>query len=163
MPEPAAGYVSLPAGYGSPSGAAGERLPWSLVEDWIVASRNYWLCTTRPDSRPHAKPVWGVWLDQMLLFSTSPDSVTARNLAAGSHLLVHLESGDQVAMFDGAPEPARDSALLERFTEAYESKYNWRVDVSDPDTPVLALRPESVLAWDAKESFIETATRWTLA
>jgi general stress protein 26 len=161
MPEPTRAW--LPAGYGSPSSPPGERLPWPDVEEWLAGARSYWLCTTRPDGRPHAKPVWGVWLDEMLVFSTSPDSVTARNVAAGSALLVHLESGDQVAMFEGSPEPVRDSALLERFTEAYEKKYNWRMDVSDPDTPILALRPESVLAWDAKQSFIETATRWRLA
>src|SRR5262249_18432881 len=147
MPEPPARHASLPAGYGSPSGVPGERLPWSRVEDWIVGSRNYWLCTTRPNGRPHAKPVWGVWIDDALPFSTPRESLTMGNVAAGSPLLVPLESGEQVAIFEGKPEPVRDSALLERFVVTYESKYNWRVDVSDPDTPVLSLRPESVLGW----------------
>src|SRR5689334_3032743 len=161
MPEPSRAW--LPAGYGSASSPPGERLPWATVDDWLVAARSYWLCTTRPNGRPHVKPVWGVWLDEMLLFSTSPGSVTARNLAAGSPLVVHLESGDRVAIFEGSPEPVHDSALLERFAQAYESKYNWRMDVSDPDTPVISLRPDSVLAWDAHESLAETATRWRLA
>jgi pyridoxamine 5'-phosphate oxidase-like protein len=161
--EPTASHASLPAGYGSASGAPGERLPWARVEEWLAAARNYWLCTTRPDGRPHAKPVWGAWIDGALLYSTSPESVTARDLAAGSALAVHLESGDQVAIFEGMPEPVRDSALLERFTEAYERKYDWRVDVTNRDTPIFALRPESVLAWDAGDSFVETATRWRLA
>jgi hypothetical protein len=155
--------ASLPAGYGSATSAPGERLPWARVEEWLVAGRNYWLCTTRPDGRPHAKPVWAVWIDGALLFSTSPASLTARNIAAGSPLTVHLESGDRVAIFEGLPEPLRDSAMLERFAEAYEGKYDWRMDVTDPDTPVFALRPESVLAWDATDSFVETATRWRLA
>jgi hypothetical protein len=163
MAAPAASRASLPAGYGSASSAPGERLPWERVAEWLVASRNYWLCTTRPGGRPHAKPVWGVWLDGALLFSTSPESVTARNIAAGSPLVVHLESGDRVAIFEGVPEPVRDSALLERFAEVYEKKYNWRMDVGDPDTPILILRPDSVLAWDAGDSFVETATRWRLA
>jgi general stress protein 26 len=162
LPEPAASHASLPAGYGSPSGAPGERLPWAHVEEWLTTARNYWLCTTRQGGRPHAKPVWGAWLGGALLFSTSPDSVTARNVAAGSPLMVHLESGDQVAIFEGAPEPVRDSALLERFAEVYESKYNWRMELTDPETPVLSLRPDSVLAWDAGDSLAETATRWRL-
>jgi general stress protein 26 len=161
--EPSARPASLPPGYGSATGAPGERLPWARVEEWLRAARNYWLCTTRSSGRPHAKPVWGVWLDGALLFSTSPHSVTARNVAAGSPVQVHLESGDQVAIFEAAAEPVRDSALLELFAEAYETKYNWRMDVSDPDTPVLCLRPESVLAWDAGDSLAETATRWRLA
>jgi general stress protein 26 len=157
-----AARASLPAGYGSATSVPGERLPWARVEEWLVAARNYWVCTTRPDGRPHAKPVWGVWLDGALLFSTSPESVTARNLATGSQLAVHLESGDQVATFEGTPEPVRDPELLDRFVRAYDAKYGWRMDVSDPNMPVFSLRAESVLAWDAGDSLAETATRWTL-
>ncbi len=29
---------------------------------------NYWICTTRPDGRPHSIPVWGFWLDGGLYF-----------------------------------------------------------------------------------------------
>jgi hypothetical protein len=163
MAEPSASHASLPAGYGAASSAPRERLPWARVEKWLVGARNYWLCSTRPDGRPHAKPVWGVWIEGGLLFSTSPESVTARNVAAGSPLAVHLESGDQVAMFEGTPEPLRDAALLGRFADAYETKYNWRMDPRDPDTPVFSLRPESVVAWDAGDSLAETATRWRLA
>jgi general stress protein 26 len=108
-------------------------------------------------------PAWAVWLDGALYFDGSPETRRARNLAKNAAITVHLESGDQVVMFEGIPEPVRDSALLERFTDLYEKKYNWRMDVSDPDTPILGLRPESVLAWDAKESFIDTAARWRLA
>jgi general stress protein 26 len=132
------------------------------VEEWLTGARSYWICTTRPDGRPHAKPVWAVWLDGALLFSTSPASVTWRNVEAGSPVAVHLDSGDQVAIFEGSPEPLSDQALLERFVDAYEQKYQWRMNVDDPDTPVFLLRPQSVLAWDARDSFVETATRWTL-
>ncbi|MEI6136703.1 MAG: pyridoxamine 5'-phosphate oxidase family protein [Chloroflexota bacterium] len=29
----------------------------------LRTAMNYWIATTRPDGRPHAAPVWGVWLD----------------------------------------------------------------------------------------------------
>ncbi len=163
MAEPSPSRASLPAGYGTASCAPGERLPWSRVEEWLIGARSYWICTTRPDGRPHAKPVWAVWIDGALLFSTSPASVTWRNVEAGSPIAVHLDSGDQVVIFEGSPEPLSDQSLLERFVDAYERKYRWRMKVDDPDTPVFLLRPQSVLAWDAGDSFVETATRWTLA
>jgi hypothetical protein len=34
----------------------------------------------------------------MVLFSTDPGSVTGRNLRRDSRLVVHLESGDEVAV-----------------------------------------------------------------
>jgi hypothetical protein len=70
-------------------------LPWSWVRDQTERSRNYWVCTTRPDGRPHAMPVWGVWIDDTLWFSTGDGSVKARNLAADPRVAVHLESGDE--------------------------------------------------------------------
>ena len=40
-----------------------------------------WVCSTRPDGRPHAMPVWALWIDGALWFSTDPSSYKARNLA----------------------------------------------------------------------------------
>ena len=65
-------------GIGHHGSAPSEHLPWARVERWLQASRNYWICTTRRDGRPHAKPVWGVWLQGMVSFSTDPSSVTGR-------------------------------------------------------------------------------------
>ena len=71
------------------------------MSEWLTAARNYWVCTIRPDGRPHAKPVWGVWLEDELLFSAHPETITARNLKANPALVAHLESGDQVAIVEG--------------------------------------------------------------
>jgi hypothetical protein len=92
--------VRFPADYGI-TAVPGEKLPWETVERWLVRSRNYWICTTRPDGRPHAKPVWGVWLDGAVLWSTDDNSVTGRNLAANTAVSIHLESGDEAAILDG--------------------------------------------------------------
>ena len=79
-------------------------LPWSWVSEQMERSRNYWVCTTRPDGRPHAMPVWGVWVDDTLWFSTGDGSVKARNLAADPRVAVHLESGDDAVMLEGTAE-----------------------------------------------------------
>ena len=46
----------------------------------LRAAMSYWIATTRPDGRPHAAPVWGVWLDDALWFGTMGQKV--RNLDA---------------------------------------------------------------------------------
>jgi pyridoxamine 5'-phosphate oxidase-like protein len=151
----------MPASYGIGRGgsAPGELLPWARVVEWLERSRNYWVCTTRPDGRPHAKPVWGLWLDGALLFSTDPNSVTGRNLAAGSPLVAHLESGDEVAILEGDVEHPSEPDLLARFADAYDEKYGIRVDVSHSSTPIIALRPTAILSWE-ESNYPETATRW---
>jgi hypothetical protein len=160
--EPVPSRPGMPASYGIGRGgsAPGELLPWAQVVDWLEAARNYWVSTTRPDGRPHSKPVWGLWLDGMVMFSTDPTSVTGRNLAAGSPMQIHLESGDEVAIVDGVVERPSDPDLLARFADAYDSKYGIRVDVTSSDTPILALRPGTVMSW-TEADYPGTATRWT--
>jgi general stress protein 26 len=159
---PAPSRPSLPPGYGTESATspAGERLPWSQVSEWLQAARNYWVSTTRPDGRPHVKPVWGLWLDAVFMFSTHPDTVTARNLAANPAAAVHLESGDRVVIVEGLAERLEDSPSRARFAKTYPRKYDWQVDPDDPGTPVYAVRPSRVLSWD-EAAMGETIARWS--
>jgi PPOX class probable F420-dependent enzyme len=135
-------------------------LAWRAVEKSLSASRNYWLSTTRPNGRPHAMPIWGLWLDGMFYFATDPTSRKGRNLAANPHAVVHLESGDNVAILEGTVGVVKRAALLRRFADAYEAKYDFRPDVSDPSATVYRLRPEVAFAWGEKD-FPSSATRWT--
>jgi hypothetical protein len=153
--------VRMPAAYGI-TAVPGERLPWERVEEWLVAGRNYWICTTRADGRPHAKPVWGLWLDEAVLFSTAEDSVTGRNLAARPAVSIHLESGDEVAILEGEISFEGDRDLLARFADAYDEKYDFRPNVEGDDAFVYALRPREALSW-TEADYPATATRWVFA
>jgi general stress protein 26 len=166
--EPIPSRPSLPPGYGieKATGAPGERLPWSQVAGWLATARNYWVCTTRPDGRPHAKPVWGIWLEGQFVFSTHPETVTARNLRVNASLVVHLESGDQVTIVEGTAKRIEDRALLARFGAKYEAKYDWPLssedlDPGNPHAAFYAVRPRSALSWSAATEIGETITRWS--
>lgn len=160
---PAAERPAIPDSYGigADGSAPGEKLGWETVEEWLRDARNYWLCTTRANRRPHAKPVWGVWLEGAAIFSTGARSLGARNLAREPEAVVHLESGDRVAILEGRIERPSDARLLERFADAYERKYDLRPATEDPASPVFALRPSVVLSW-TEEDYPGTATRWRL-
>jgi hypothetical protein len=157
--DPRPEKVQVPESYGLGAATPGELLPWATVEGWIEASRNYWVCTTRPDSRPHAKPVWGVWLEGMVLFSTHDESVTGRNLLRDPRLVVHLESGDEVAILEGEARRLDRSELLLPYADAYERKYDFRPDPSR-QSPPWSLTPAKVLSWSEPE-FPQSATRWS--
>jgi hypothetical protein len=103
-------------------------------------------------------PVWGVWVDGAVLFSTDPSSLKGRNLAARPDVVIHLESGDEVVVLEGRVAPIA-SERLEVFVEAYDAKYGHRIDTSNPDFGLYQLEPERVLAW-READFPTSATRF---
>jgi hypothetical protein len=158
-PGPAARPRATP-GYGIPSEPPDSSLlPWPTVEGWLKASRSYWVCTTRANGKPHAIPVWAVWLDSSVCFSTDPASLKARNFTARPDVVVHLESGDDVCIVEGRVETIPVD-LLDRFIQAYESKYTFRIEPGNADFGLYRVRPRVVLAWLEKD-FPATASRWT--
>lgn len=139
-----------------------ERIPtaWAEVHLKLEQARNYWIVTRRPDGRPHAAPVWGVWVDRRICFSTSPDSVKARNLAADPRVVVHLESADNLVVVEGTATQV-DGDDLRRPDAAYRAKYVLPRS-GDPvglDGPAWAVIPTVAHTW-AEIAFPETMTRW---
>lgn len=153
---------AITSGYGISTEPTG-MLDWDWVDEQMAKSRNYWICSTRPDGRPHAAPVWGVWYEGVLYFSTDTESRKARNLADRPEVVVHLESGDDSVILEGVVEVITDMTLLRQVGKAYAQKYPPYDPVGD-DTPGLwyALRPYTVLAW-MEHDFPNTATRWDFA
>jgi nitroimidazol reductase NimA-like FMN-containing flavoprotein (pyridoxamine 5'-phosphate oxidase superfamily) len=144
-------------GYGIPADREG-MLSWGHLDERMAAARNYWVSTTRPDGRPHATPVWGVWVDGTFYFGVGPDSRKARNLAGNANVAVHLESGEDVVILEGRAEKIADLApdLVERLFAASVAKYGTGSrDVEGS----YAVRPRVALAWT--EGGPRTFTRWT--
>jgi general stress protein 26 len=157
---PVAGRPKVDPGYGIPTdGSGADALPWSTVEEWLTKSRNYWVSTASSAGRPHAMPVWGLWLDGAVVFSTGRSSRKARNIATNPEVIIHLESGDDVVILEGRFEELKDRALLKQFEDDYEKKYEFRPDTKGSD-PIYVLRPRVVLTWLEKD-FVNSATRWT--
>jgi Pyridoxamine 5'-phosphate oxidase len=130
------------------------------VEEWLVKARTYWLTTTCPDGRPHAVPLWGVWHDGTLGFSTGAGTATSRNLALNKSALAHPGNGDQVAIIEGAVEGFADRAALAEFVAQYQRKYNWAMDPDAPPGPIYRLAATRVLSWDADVNLVQTMVRW---
>lgn len=144
-------------GYGVPAGAKG-MLPWTWAERRLVRSHNYWLITVRPDGRPHAMPVWAVWVDQALYFSTGRGSRKARNLARNPRCIVCTERAAEPVIVEGVARTLRDRRLLPRLARAYHAKYKpWKLDTSIG--PVYAVRPRIVFAVP-EARFPDATTRW---
>lgn len=159
-PESQPSRPQMPKGYAIAAKKKG-MLPWSWLDQRLAASRNYWIITTRPDRRPHAMPVWGVWVNRAIYFGTDRGSRKARNLAANPAMIAHLESGDDVVVLEGTAREVTDRSELKAIDDAYVAKYRMRL-TSAPGNPfICGLRPRVAFAWREKD-FNRSATRWLL-
>jgi PPOX class probable F420-dependent enzyme len=159
--EPAPGPVQTTEAYGlGDAPADGTALPWARVLEWLSAARNYWVCTTRPDGRPHAMPVWGLWIDDAVWFSTDPASIKAKNLIARPDVVIHLESGDEVCVLEGRAVKVEDPDALADFDDRYDAKYQVRPSSMGEAAGVYLVKPATALVWTEAE-FPTTATRFT--
>jgi hypothetical protein len=146
--------------YGIETDPAGV-LDWSWAEDRLVKARNYWIASTKEDGAPHVAPVWGIWRDGTLYFSSDFQSRKARNLVHDPRTALHLESADEVVILEGRVITVTDSTVLARFGEDYAVKYGLN-PVADmmPGSVFYAFVPKMGLSW-SEANFPKCATRWT--
>lgn len=152
-----------PAFYFLPADAGTGLLDWAAVRARFAAAENYWVSTASPEGAPHAMPVWGVWLDEAFVFSTSPVSRKGRNLTQNPRVAVHLESGEEVVVIEGEAEVVRDADRIARFKAAYDPKYRW--DLTPEQLAIggiFAVRPRKAFAWRGSRNpaFGGSATRF---
>jgi PPOX class probable F420-dependent enzyme len=150
------GYGILPADQGS------GLMPWTEAEQRLSLSHDYWVATVRPDGRPHVMPVWGVWLDQQLWFSSSRGSRKGRNLADDPRCTVTTDDARNPVVVDGAAERVVDAERIAAFVDAVNTKYDASVTVEFQDPEVngtYAVRPATVIAMTDGD-FEGSPTRW---
>jgi general stress protein 26 len=155
---PRAAPLRLTPGYSSP-GTKPKLLPWSFAEQRLRAARNYWICSTRPDRRPHAAPVWGLWLDSAFFFSTDPSSRKGKNLKARADVVVHLENGDEVVIVEGLAAAVEVTKDVDR---AYAKKYGMHLIGFPAPMVLFRVQPRAIQAWREK-AFPASATRFTFS
>jgi hypothetical protein len=151
------GYGVLPAGQGS------GLLPWPEVERRLTVSHDYWCATVCPDGRPHVMPVWGVWLDGRLWFSSGLRSRKARNLAADPRCTLTTDDARDPAVLEGIAERVTRPDGIAAFADAVNAKYGGGVTVEFLDPAVngsYAVRPVRVFAL-SEADFAGSPTRWT--
>lgn len=161
--QPKAGRPHMP-GYGLPKSKKGV-LPWKWAVNKLSKSRQYWVITVRPDGRPHAMPVWGMWLEDAFYFSTGAHTRKAKNLSRNPHCIVANEDAAQAVILEGKAKPVRDPAFIRKFLPLYGRKYKWDMSGMADDLialkePLFAVYPKVVFG-QIEKTFTKTATRWT--
>ncbi len=161
MAQPKVSRPILPKGYVD---APIREVTWAYVEQRLQESRNYWLCSVRPNRRPHVIPRWGVWVDDKFYYDGSPETRHAQNLAHNPAVSLHLENAEQVVILDGSARPAGKPApdLAQRLSAAYRAKYAASGYAPEPsqwdEGGLYVFTPRMALAWT---TFFEDPTKFT--
>ena len=153
------GYGMLDADHGT------GLLPWSWAEERLERSHDYWVATIRPDGRPHVMPVWGIWLENALWFSSSRGSRKARNLAANPNCTITTDNAAEPVVIEGTAELVQDLTAIAGFVIKINDKYrtDYAVDFfSAPENACFRVHPR--WAFGLTESdFTGSPTRWVFA
>ncbi len=140
-------------------------LTWSWAAQRLAEALLYWAATVNPNGRPHARPVWGVFVEGEIFLENGP-SRTRRNLDRNPAVAVHVDRDDDVVIVEGDAEPAfalpREQA--EQIARAFGAKYGDKGYRPDPeqyqqtDSGLYRIRPRVAFAWS---NFARDPTRWT--
>lgn len=161
-PAPTASRPHMP-GYGIlPADEGRGLLPWSWALQRLRASHDYWLATVWPDGGPHVMPVWGVWRDHAVWFSSSLSSRKARNLAHDPQCVITTADAQDPVVLEGDAERVLDLTEIAAFNDAVNAKYGTdsTADFYDPEVNgVWRVAPTWAFGL-AHDDFTGTPTRW---
>jgi nitroimidazol reductase NimA-like FMN-containing flavoprotein (pyridoxamine 5'-phosphate oxidase superfamily) len=106
------GYVDKPVSY----------LTWDWVATQLTEAKHYWICSVRPDGRPHVVPRWCVFVDGKIYYDGSPETRHAINISANPNVSVHLENGWEAVILEGTSQMAGKPSpeLGKQLAQAYK-------------------------------------------
>ena len=161
--EPKAERPHMPA-YGILQATEGTGLlPWTWAVERLPRSHDYWLATVWPDGRPRVMPVWGVWAEDALWFSSAKNSRKARNLAHDPRAVMTTDDPLDPVVLDGLVRLVSEHEKIARFAAWADEKYQTKYGVEFFDTVSNGcFRLSPTWAFALREGdFTRSPTRWT--
>ena len=102
-------------------------------------------------------PVWGVWVDSALYFSTGRGTRKARNLVRNPNCVVSNELAREAVIVHGRARVINNAKRIVELSRSYARKYKMPLDPSMG--AIYEVKPSIVFGlWEKK--FPTTATRW---
>lgn len=151
---------SIPASYGFPTSPKG-LLDWNWARERLTNSHNYVIVTVRPDGRPHAMGMHGLWHDDAYYFGTSSATRKAKNLALNPHCALISEDMNELIIVEGVAELVDLDDLPRGISDVSKKKYGWPLKPHSGGK-IYKLLPRVVFAFPLKQ--ITTAvTKWVFA
>lgn len=149
-------------GYGVVDDGDG-MLAWSVAEERLTSSHEYWITTTWPGHGPHLMPVWGVWHQGAVWFASSIGSRKVANLTRSPRCSMATDDPQEPVVIEGTGRIVGDADEIATFAELMGAKYGYDYEPGFFDPAVNAtveVRPSWAMAL-TEEDFTESPTRWT--
>jgi len=146
--------------------------PWAEAREQLERADKYWLATVRPNGQPHVMPLFGIWSEDALYFTSSPKARKAKNIALNSHCVITAAGKSLDLVVEGKAAKVYDEPRLKHIAVLYASKYSWYLVVhggayqaeygapsaGSPPYELYEVRPVTVFGLGMVEPF--GATRW---
>src|SRR2546430_1207979 len=119
--------TTFDATYSDPAASA---TGWEDARRVLEDAELFWICTVRPDGRPHVTPVVAAWAEEAIWFATGATEVKFANLAANPHLVLvaggNRWDGGLDVVVEGDAVQVTDDAVLNRTVPAFAAKWDGR-------------------------------------
>lgn len=109
--------------------------PWhARIDERLRTDITIWLCSVRPDGRPHAVIVWFLWDGEAILIFSKPSNQKLRNIESNPNVVLALDDtkgGSLPVAIEGTAELIKDGSVattLPAYAEKYAQKlaeYKW--------------------------------------
>jgi PPOX class probable F420-dependent enzyme len=131
------------------------------IQAFLEAPRHAIAAVLRPDGAPQLSPIWFLYEDKRLYFSTLLNSAKYRQLSRDPRIALCIDAGHPDAravsisgiaefMTDESPERADlEWRILRRYHESDEEAHRWETAVAEEGPGVLVVvSPERIIGWD---------------
>jgi hypothetical protein len=150
--------------YGVPADDLTGALKWTWAEEQLNRSRNFWVVTVDPQHRPHALPVWGVWMHDRFWFSAATTAFKVRNIEQNPNVVVTGEDTVNVVSIEGMAERVEGRQdVADAWAARYEDDRDKRVELASFMMAGAFFEVTPVRAFgliESEEQFSSSATRW---
>src|SRR6202046_4084564 len=114
------------------------------------------------DARPHTMPVWGMWDDSTLWFTSAAESRKVKNLRHDPRCCVTTEDASDPVIIEGVARFVTDTPTLQRVVDLMNAKYHSGVDLDflqPARNATIGVRPRRVFSM-LHSDFTGSPTRW---
>jgi nitroimidazol reductase NimA-like FMN-containing flavoprotein (pyridoxamine 5'-phosphate oxidase superfamily) len=148
---------------------------WDETRKLMEAAELFWICTVRPDSRPHVTPLVAAWVDGAIHFHTGAREQKFANLRDNPHVVLltgrnQWNHGVDVVV-EGDAVQVTDPTVLARLAPAWAHKWDgrWQLmagdsgfqdDGSDFVSEVFSVVPTTIYAHAKGDPFGQTRHRF---
>ena len=139
-------------------------MPWSGtgLRALLDAAELFWICTVRPDGRPHVTPLVAVWVEGAIHFQTGANEQKFANLRTNRHVILltgcnQWDRGVDVVV-EGDVVKVTDLAVLGRLATAGAGKWDGRC--GEISSEVFSVVPTAVYSYAKGDPFSQTTYRF---